>query len=153
MIEHSEWLDTFQVVYKQQQGKGGFEVLFPEYRPDLSRALAYNLGLEFYDYRLEKMLSKGWGASEITLDSMTETLWNEAKHIGLVAHNVEALLATKTADERQQWLLNFVSIDWPNPVIIPLAIYPSDTPSSLARVCDLALLEFPKESFLMRLAM
>lgn len=153
MIEHTEWLDVFKASYDQNSGKGGFQVLFPEYRPDMTRALAYSLSLEFYDYRLEKMIPLGWKAGELTLESLMQTLIEESKHIGLVVHNAEALLATKPEDERKQWLHDFLAFDWVNPVILPLAIYQAEAEIDNPRVCDLKISEFPKESFLMRLAM
>jgi len=153
MSEHTDWIDTFKETYIKAQEKGGYQVLFPEYRPDMTRALAFELGLEFYDYRLEKMLSKGWEAGKITLESLTETLIEESENIGLVVHNVESLLATKPEEERKQWLSDFLNHDWQNPIIIPLAIYQNETNLENPRVCDLNIEEFPKESFLMRLAM
>jgi len=153
MAENNEWLEQFKTSYEQFDGKGGFQVLFPEYRPDMTRALAHSLGLEFYDYRQEKMIPLGWKAGEITLDSLSQTLVDESKHLGLVVHNVEALLATKSESERKQWLSDFLTFDWKNPVIIPLAIYQAEANLDNQRVCNLTISEFPKESFLMRLAM
>ncbi len=153
MAENNEWLEQFKTSYEQFDGKGGFQVLFPEYRPDMSRALAHSLGLAFYDYRQEKMMPLGWKAGEITLDSLSQTLLDESKQSGLVVHNVEALLATKPESERKQWLSDFLLFNWAHPVILPLAIYQDDTDKSNQRVCDLTSSEFPEESFLMRLAM
>lgn len=151
--EHTDWIDTFKKTYDQFQGKGGFQVLFPEYRPDMTRALAYELELEFYDYRLEKMISQGWDAGKLSLESLTQTILEESTHIGLVVHNVEALLATKSDADRQQWLNEFLSYQWPNPIILPLSVFQEDSNRQNKRVCDLELTEFAKESFLMRLAM
>lgn len=152
MTEHSEWLNTVKAVFDEHLEKGGFQVLFPEYRPDLSRALANSLDLEFYDYRKEKMLAEGWRAGEISLDNMTSAILEKSENTGLVVHNIEALLATKSEQERRKWFAGFFSIDWPNPVILPVCIYQEDTPRNHSRVCDISLTEFPKESFLMRLA-
>lgn len=153
MSEHTEWLETFKQNYDQFQGKGGFQVLFPEYRPDMTRALAHDLGLGFYDYRLEKMIAQGWEAGNLSLDALSQTLQEESTDIGLVVHNVEALLATKPEEERQQWLLDFLSFNWSNPIVLPLAIFQVDADQNNPRVCNLKISEFPKESFLMRLAM
>lgn len=150
---HSEWLELFKENYAKFQGEGGFLVLFPEYRPDMTRALAHSLELEFYDYRLEKMISKGWDAGNIPLESLMRTLIEESARIGIVVHNVEALLATKPEEERRQWLQDFLTFEWSNPVVLPLSIYQIDTDKNNPRVCDLELTEFAKESFLMRLAM
>ena len=153
MPEHSQWLETVKKTYQQFQEKGGFQVLFPEYRPDMTRALAFELDLEFYDYRLKKMISQGWEASKLTLDSLTQTLLDESKYKGLVVHNAEALLATKPDSERQQWLREFLDYNWLHPIVMPLVVFHTDTTIDNPRVCDLAINEFPKESFLMRLAM
>lgn len=152
MTEHSEWLGTVKAVFDKHLSKGGFQVLFPEYRPDLSRALANYLELEFYDYRKEKMLTEGWRAGEISLDTMTSALLEKSTHTGLVVHNIEALLATKSEQERRKWFADFFTIDWPNPIVLPVCIYQADTPRKQSRVCDIRFTEFPKESFLMRLA-
>jgi hypothetical protein len=158
MSEHQEWLDVIKMAYDEHQGQGAIQVLFPEYRPDLARAVAHCLGLGFYDYRKEKMLSESWNAGNITLDEMTETLLAESADTsenGLLVYNIEALLATKPDEQRQQWLADCLDqsrIDWPKPVVLPLAIYQLDTVDGHPRVCNLEFDEFPRESFLMRLA-
>ena len=159
MSEHQEWLSTIKTVFEKHQGQGAVQVLFPEYRPDLAHAVANYLGLGFYDYRKEKMLSEGWNAGNITLEEMTQTLMNEMAGLsenGLLAYNIEALLATKPEEQRQQWLagcLDQNKIDWPKAIVLPLSIYQSDTVAGHPRVCNLQFDEFPKESFLIRLAM
>ncbi len=70
---------------------------------------------------------------------------------GLVVHNIEAILATKTDVERTQWLADFLSKEWKNPVVLPLSIYQSETPQGHSRICTIEA--FPKQSFLMRMAM
>ncbi|MCW8932567.1 MAG: hypothetical protein OQL19_20330 [Gammaproteobacteria bacterium] len=153
MSEHRKWLDLIKEVYEQHHATGPYQILFPEYRPDLSKALSHYLGLNFFDYRESTMLSEGWNAGNIHLDSMTNTLLNESKKSGLVVHNVEALLCTKTQYERRQWLAEFFSIDWPNAIILPIAIYQADTLADHSRICDIELIQFPRQSFLMQLAL
>lgn len=153
LSEKNEWLDLINEVYVHNGAKGAYQILFPEYRPDLSLVLANFLGLEFFDYRQSTMLLEGWNAGKIELDSMTGTLLNEAKKSGLVVHNIEALLGTKSQLERRQWLADFFSIDWPNVIIIPLAIFQADTLKDQPRVCDIEHIQFPKQTFLMQLAM
>lgn len=153
MSEHKEWLDKINDLYKQYDAKGAFQILFPEYRPDLSLMLANHLGVKFYDYRASVMLSEGWDAAQISLAAMTHSLFTEAEKSGLVIHNCEALLCTKSEQERQQWLADFFSIDWPNPVILPLTIYQSDTIKAHDRICDIEHIQFPKQTFIMQLAM
>lgn len=151
--KHQDWLDVVKNEYEQHHAEGGFLVLFPEYRPDLSRALANYLGLEFYDYRENVMQFFSWEASKISLEALTETLFEESEKTGLVVHNVEALLATKSDHQRAEWLAEFLTIDWSNPVVLPISIYQEDTVRGHPRVCDIELEEFPKQSFIMRLAM
>jgi hypothetical protein len=153
MYKHREWLDLVKEVYERHHAKGAFQILFPEYRPDLSLALANFLDLKFFDYRESTMLSEGWNAGNINLDSMTKTLMNESRKSGLVIHNTEALLCTKSQHERRQWLAEFFSIDWPNVIILPITIYQADTLEDHPRICDIELIQFPRQSFLMQLAL
>ena len=153
MSKHNKWLDIVKQCFDQQARKGGFQVLFPSYRPDMSKALAFHLGLEFYDYREQKMVSLGWEADKMTLEYATEALLEKSKKSGLVIHNIESLLATKPETERKQWLSDFLDRNWPNPIILPISIYQGDTLEEHKRVCDIELTPFAKESFIMRLAM
>lgn len=156
---YGEWLDTVTSFYDQHDKNGGFQILFPSYRPDLSKALSHYLGLEFYDYRQEIMQPLGWEANQLTLEEMTNTLIekadqaNEEGKKGIVAHNIESLLATKNEDERKQWLTDFLAIESDYPIILPLAIYQGETAEKHSRLCDIELLHFPEQSFIMRLAM
>lgn len=152
MSEQRQWLDVIKQDFDQHKGKGGFQVLFPNYRPDLSRVLANFLDLKFYDYRKNIMQAEGWNAGKISLQEMTDTLLTETSKSGLVVHNTEALLATKSDNERRQWLSEFFSIDWPNAIIIPLAIYQADTLEGHDRICDLEFVRLPKQSLLMQLS-
>ncbi len=153
MSKHSEWLDLIKEVYERHHAKGAFQILFPEYRPDLSLALADYLDLNFFDYRESAMLSEGWNAGNINLDTMTNTLMDESRKSGLVVHNTEALLCTKSQKERRQWLAEFFSIDWHNVIILPITIYQTDTLEAHPRICDIELVQFPRQSFLMQLAL
>ena len=152
MTEHQEWLKWVdEHMEKRGPGKGSI-VLFPDYRPDLCMALANYLGLDFYDYRKEEMLDKGWDAGAIPLDSLTETLLARSEQGGIVAHNVESILAARSEEERRQWFESFLHQNWPNTVIAPSAVFQADVPHEHGNVCDLELLEMPKQSFLIRLA-
>ncbi len=152
MSEHNKWLRIIKEHFERHGTKGAFQILFPEYRPDLARALAHYLEIEFYDYRKSSMLSRGWDAGKISLEEMTRTLLQESEKSDLVIHNIEALLGTKEEAERKQWLTDFFSIKWPNTIILPLAIFQSDTPEGHPRVCDIELVQLPRQSFLMQLA-
>jgi hypothetical protein len=152
MSEDSVWLDLVKEVLEEHQSKGGFQVLFPSYRPDMARLLANHLDLRFYDFRQEKMQSLGWEAGNIELQEATAFLYEESSKSGVLIHNMEPLLATKTEAERQQWLADFLDIGWANPVVLPITVYQGDTLEEYERVCDIELMPFAKESFLMRLA-
>jgi hypothetical protein len=146
---HGKWLNTVEAFYDQHDKKGGYQILFPCYRPDLCKSLAHHLGLNLYDFRQEKMQPLGWDANQITLHELTNTLLEKAANTGIVAHNIEALLATKSVQERVQWLTNFLAID----SILPLAIYQGEAVEEHPRVCDIELEYFPEQSFISRLAM
>lgn len=152
MSIHNVWLKTVKNVIDQHQGEGCFQILFSEYRPDLTHAMAHSFDLQFYDYRAEKMNAAGWDAGKISLDELTSALHNISIKSGLVAHNVEALLSTKSEFERKNWLAEFFSMDWPNMIILPISLYQTETLTTHSRICDLQHIALPKESFLMRLA-
>lgn len=152
MTDHQEWLEQVdEHMVKRGSGNGSI-ILFPDYRPDLCMALSNYLKLEFYDYRKEEMLDKGWEASLITLDQLTDSLQARAAQGGIVAQNVEAMLATRTESERREWFNSFLNKDWPNTVIVPSAVFQAEVPHEHKNICDLELLELPKQSFLIRLA-
>jgi len=153
MKAHDEWLNSVKKKYDEHLGQGGFQVLFPSYRPDMSKALANHLGLKFYDYRQAQMESLAWEAAKMTLDYATSALLEESAKSGLVVHNIESLLATKPEEERKKWLEDFLGINWPHPVVLPISVYQGDTLEEHQRVCDIELIPFAKESFIMRLAM
>ena len=41
-------------------GRGGTVLAFPEYRPDLAKAIAHSVGIRYYDFRAEVMAQKGF---------------------------------------------------------------------------------------------
>ena len=151
--KHHEWLKIIKSVYDKHHANGAYQILFPEYRPDISRVLANYLSLSFFDYRKMTMLTEGWNASKISLDEMTSTLLRECAKSALLVHNIEALLATKSQHERQKWLADFFLIEWPNVIILPIAIYQADTVAHHSRICNLEKIHLPEQSLLMNLAM
>lgn len=152
MTKHREWLDSIEKVFQQHNGEGGFQILFPEYRPDLFTHLATALNLDFFDYRQTVMQPEGWDAGKISLDDLTSTLLEKSAEAAMVVHNVEALLAAKPEHQRKQWLAEFFSIDWPNTMIIPVTVFQADTLEGHSRICDIELIQLPKQSFLMQLS-
>jgi len=63
-------------------GRGGCLVRFPEYRPDLAKALAHHLDLEFFDFRAEVMSRLGTSAHTLGLDAIGQSLKARAAHRG-----------------------------------------------------------------------
>lgn len=145
------WLQQAEQHFSHQGRQGGMVILFPQYRPEWAEALAHHFDLAFFDYRARIMLPMGWEAAQIPLEDMLATLKIMAERSGLVAYNVEALLATKTDQQRQTWLQAFLNEAWPHPVLLPLSIYQADAPADHPRVCDLQQADFPEASLLLQL--
>jgi len=152
MAQQEQWLERVDKHMKRQKAGSGTILLFPGYRPDLCMALSNHLGLDFYDFRKEEMLEKGWGAGSIPLESVTESLLARSRQSGIVAHNVEAVLATRPEAERAGWFESFLTRTWPNTVIVPSAVFQPDVPREYGNVCDLEWMEMPEQSYLIRLA-
>ena len=129
---------------------GGFLLSFPEYRPDLARTLAGELGFNFFDFRGEVLAGLGWDAHTFTLDDLNDVLHLRSMEKGIVAFNVEALLATKDEQARRCWLSDFVDSDWSNPVLVPLALYSLEAPQH-PRHLELDGDDLPNQSFVNRL--
>lgn len=125
----------------------------PEYRPDITLSIAHHFHFEFLDYRKVEMMPLGWEADCITLENLNETLQSSSTEQGLVAFNVEALLATKDEAQRQQWFGEFLQAPWPHPVLVPLVIYCEEAPQSSPRVCDMQDIKLPEQGLVSRLVM
>ena len=149
---HSSWQDPLADCVGRFGQQGGILALMPEYRPDLARSIAHRFDLDFFDYRQEVMMPLGWGAGELTLESLDQTLQARTSEKGIVAFNVEALLATKPETERRQWLNDFSQVTWEKLVILPLALYTDEAPNDLLRRCDLRNAEIPEQGIVSRLA-
>ncbi|HIP52951.1 MAG TPA: hypothetical protein EYH03_02940 [Chromatiales bacterium] len=144
-------LDQLGTLTARNGGRGCYLVLMPEYRPDISKAFAQRLGLEMFDYRAEVMAPYGMEAHKIPLADLTDRLQQETAHTGILAHNVEALLATKPETERRKWLSDCLLADWPQPLLLVLSIFPDDAPTESGRVLDLRDLDFEDQSLISRL--
>lgn len=146
------WLAPIADMVHRGGGSGGFLLDLPDYRPDLVRAAAHGLNLAMFDIRAELLSPRGWDAHKVTLDELSQELQQRARDGGLVAHNAEALLATKGAAERSRWLEKFVERAWPSPIIVPLFLFGGDAPPSHDRRAALVAEELPEETLLGRLA-
>ncbi len=151
MTALDEALEQLDALVSRNGGSGCFFVLMPEYRPDLSKLFAHRLGLRMFDYRAIVMASYGADANRIPLHDLTDRLQQEAVDEGILAHNVEALLATKTEPERQRWLSEVMSAAWSNPMLIPLTLFTRDAPAESGRVLDLREVTFEDQGLISRL--
>ena len=124
---------------------GGGIVLLPRFQPEFVRMMADHLGLGFFDFQQEVMRDLGTQADRIDLEKLNQTLLNAAQQGGFVCHNVEALLCVKTESERRTWLRRFCETAWPNPILLPIAVFQADAPGGSPRVCDLERAELPRQ--------
>ena len=146
------WVNPIEQRMAQQQGLGGFIVIFPDYRPDLFRGLAAGLGLANFDFRAEVMSSRGWEADQLTLDELDTSLSRCATESGTVVSNVEALLSTKSDEACTDWVKTFLTRDWRNPLLIPIIIHSEFVPQPHPRVHALSREELPDQTLINRLS-
>jgi len=134
--------------------RGGFLVAFPEYRPQLVEALADELGLEFWDYRIERMAPLGWQAGQLPMTDVDQFIWETLTQSagGVVVHNVEALLAAKSLQDRRDWFAALLAAPWQRPVIVPVAVFQPEMPVHPQRIHRLDPDLLPPETILGRLA-
>jgi len=86
------WLQPILDLVATQGGRGGTLLAFPEYRPDLAKAIAHAVGIRFYDFRAETMAQKGFQAGAMGLDELDAVLADLAAEGGALVLNVEALV-------------------------------------------------------------
>lgn len=145
------WITPIADLVERHSARGGFLVIMPEYRPDLSKALAYNLDLGFFDVRAQLLTPLGWNAHAYTLPALDAEIGSRTKDQGLLLHNMEALLATKAEHERRAWLWNTIENDWPSPVMIVLAVFGHEAPADHPRVHAVARAAMPEQTTVGRL--
>ena len=119
----ADWMTPAVDMIASRDGKGGFILTFPEYRPDLAKALAQRLGLAYHDLRAEDLKRHGTAAGTLSLDWLDEVLSGVAQSGGAVVFNVESLLATKPPAERAAWLAAFAGAYWPVPLVVPVTLF------------------------------
>lgn len=142
------WLQPLADLVAQRQHRGGILLAMPEYRPDLARAVANDMGYAFFDVRADILMPLGWEAAKATVEELTAALAERARGTGVVAHNVEALLATKEKAVRQGWLERFLGYDWLHPVIVPLFLFIQEAPANSPHLLHLAADDLPAETLL-----
>lgn len=146
-----DWMETISAAVAAQGARGTFLVCFPAYRPELARALAERLDLEYLDFRAASLAPLGWRASALTLDALDQAIARRSDR-GMVLHNAEALLATKPAEERIAWLTGSVTRVQGALALVTLAVFDGEAPAESERVCRLAPEDMPPEKLLVRLA-
>ena len=147
-----DWAHSITQTIRQHQSRGGFVVIFPEYRPDQFLAMAANLGLANYDYRAEVMSGYGWNADQLTLDDLDNSLAEQAADKGTLISNVEALLSTKSADDRARWITRFLNRNWDHAVVIPIVINALQVPIPHPRVHRVPENALPDQTLINRLS-
>jgi hypothetical protein len=146
------WLKPILDLVSTQGGRGSGLLAFPEYRPDLVKAIAHKVGIRFYDFRAETMAQKGFQAGAMGLDELDAVLAGVAAEGGAVVLNVEALLSTKSSEERRAWMQGFLLGDWPGLLLVPLALYSDEAPVVDERVLRLEPDDLPEQGLINRLA-
>lgn len=148
------WTRPVELLIASHGHRGGYLVVFSEYRPSLFRALANALDFDFTDFRAVHMAPLGWEASRKPLAALNEVINDQLARSqrGLVLHNAEALLAVKGTQERRVWLQQFAAAAWTHPVVVPVAVFAADAPTGSERLCWLDPGTLPSEPLLVRLA-
>ena len=70
---------------------------------------------------------------------------------GAVVFNVEALLSTKSSEERGSWMEGFVGRDWKGLLLVPLTLYGHEAAAVTERVLHLEAEDLPAQGLLSRL--
>lgn len=146
------WMGEVKRAIAEAGGSGAFLVSLGAYRPDLVRALANALGYAFVDFRARHMAPLGPGAAGVTLERINEVAADAAGRAGIVLHNVEGLLATRSAETRRAFLADLVGRTSEHAVVVPLAIFCDEAPEAGPRHVRLDPAALPDEKLLMRLA-
>ena len=139
------WISPITAAIDANGRQGGYIVSMSDYRPTLIQVVAQECDLVLRDFRAEILKPKGWEASTTTLSELDDYI---ADGGGMIM-NAEALLSTKSREERTDWLARFVLGTQPF-AVVPLVVFSADAaPGPRTVVLDSAAL--PEESLLMRL--
>lgn len=144
------WFQPVTEMLAANGDAGGFVVRFPEYRPDLVAGLAGALGLALRDCRAELLAPLGWEAGRLPLAELDAWLDAAASGGGLVAQNVEALLAAKPEAEQRSWLACLLADGRPVPVVVPIVVLKQTLPRASPRIVSLAAEAVPELTLLRR---
>jgi len=152
MSEQSvNWLAQMSEFVASMGARGGALLVLPEYRPDLAKAVAHRLTLRFYDFRAEDMVPKGAQASAVGLDALNAVLTQLSVDGGAVVFNVEALLATKTSEQRRAWIEGFVRTDWSGLLLVPMTLFAQEAAVVTDRALHLQAEDLPTQGIISRM--
>ncbi len=138
-IHNERWIEIALAHVDTHGHEGGHILLFPHYQPEQVRLLAKRLDFTLFDFQQDVMAPLGSAADRIDLNQLDKALATVAGKRKIVAHNVEALLCVQPEDQRRAWLSAFLDTAWPNPVVLPIALYQDEVPKEHHHVCDLEL--------------
>ena len=147
----TSWMTPLLDLTTSLGNAGGLIVALPTYRPDLAKAIAYRLEMRFFDFREEVMSRHGAAAGAIPLVALDHCLHGLASAGGAAVFNVDALLSTKTEDERKAWLERFVRTQWPTLILLPLTLFADDARTLTDRVFVPDGDELPQQGIVSRL--
>ncbi|HRK23696.1 MAG TPA: hypothetical protein PLQ11_01960 [Beijerinckiaceae bacterium] len=132
-------------------GPGGFVVDFASYRPDLVQDMAAALQCAHVDFRRLVMAPLGSNAHTVPLTAIEATIAGQANERGIVLHNAEALLATRSASDRRSFVEGFLAAPRSNVVVLPMALFGREI-ADHERIVRLTQEDLPTESLLVQLA-
>jgi hypothetical protein len=145
------WYGPVAAMLAANGDAGGFVVRFAEYRPDLVQGLAGALGLALRDCRAELLAPLGWEAGRLPLAALDAWLDRATTSGGVVAQNVEALLAAKPEAEQRAWFAALLTAGRPVPVLVPIVVLEPALPRASPRVVSLVADAVPELTLLRRL--
>lgn len=146
-----KWLDQVSDFVRSMGARGGALLVLPEYRPDLAKAVAHRLELDFYDFRAEDMVPKGTQAAAIDLDALNSVLLQRSVDGGALVFNVESLLTTKTSEQRRAWIEGFVRTDWPGLLLVPMTLFAQEAAMATDRALHLQAEDLPAQGIVSRM--
>ncbi len=147
-----DWMAPIGQMLDAHAWRGNYLIALQTYRPDVVGVIADEFDLAFCDFRAAHMAQLGWRAAELPLARLNQVAADASADQGLVLHNAEALLATKSKSERSTWFSEFVQCSSRHPVLIPLSIFFDEAPEACARVAWIDPTDLPAEKLLIRLA-
>ncbi len=146
------WMAPITRTLDAHAWRGNYLIALQTYRPDVVGMIADEFNLAFFDFRAKHLAKLGWRAAELPLHQLNQLMADGSADRGLVLHNAEALLATKSKSERSTWFSEFVQRSSRHPVLIPLSIFFGEAPEGCARVAWIDPTDLPEEKLLIRLA-